>query len=486
MKKTKLFLRYVLLAISVWYLLVYFYMVYYRIQYPFELEWIEGGLLGEVQRIVNGQAVYTAPSLEFVPFIYPPLFFYLSALVSQLFGATFFSLRLVSFLASLISFACIFLTVIEETGNKFIALTSVCFFAAAFRVTGAWMDIARVDSLFVALLFLFIYFIRHSNSTQAFILAGFFAALALLTKQTALVMCIPVIGYAFLKDWKRTLILIITAVVIAGGVTLAFNLSSDGWYAYYVFELLNYQTEWLGISEFIKFWPRDLLSHGAIALAFSLFYFFKLWRNQKAQLFGVIFMSILAGTYMSRMKLGGYDNVLLPLFGIMAILMGLGSYQVLGVIREQKESGVYLVLIVQMAILFYYPISQIPTSEDLKAGQEFVQYLSSLDGRVYILDHPYLLTLAGKPGYAHNSATWDILRAREENRGKTILEAELSQALKNQVFSVIITDTQWDILPHLEKYYKIKDYAFKGNGYFYPVAGARIRPTHIYFPKVLQ
>jgi 4-amino-4-deoxy-L-arabinose transferase-like glycosyltransferase len=257
MTKIKLFLKYALLAISVWYPLVYFYMVYYRIQYPFELDWIEGGLLGQVQRIVNGQVVYAAPSLGFVAFIYPPLFFYLSALASQFFGATFFSLRLVSFLASLISFVCIFLIVKEETDNKFIAFISACFFAGTFRVTGAWMDIARVDSLFVALLFLFVYFIRRSNSTWAFILAGFFAALALLTKQTALVMCIPAIGYAFLKDWKRTLILIVTATAITGGVTLAFNLFSDGWYVYYVFELLNYQTEWLGISEFIKFWPRD-------------------------------------------------------------------------------------------------------------------------------------------------------------------------------------------------------------------------------------
>ncbi|MCJ7435639.1 MAG: hypothetical protein MUO77_19320, partial [Anaerolineales bacterium] len=167
-------------------------------------------------------------------------------------------------------------------------------------------------------------------------------------------------------------------------------------------------------------------------------------------------------------------------------LMGLGSYQVIGMMREQKESGIYLALILQMVILFYNPISQIPTSADLKAGQEFVQYLSTLDGRVYLVDHPYLLSLAGKNAHAHNSATWDVLRGSEENRGKIILEAELSEAIKNQAFSVIITDTQWDILPHLKKYYELKEYAFQGNGYFYPVTGVRIRPAQIYLPKKLQ
>jgi hypothetical protein len=490
MTKTKLFLKYLLLAISVWYLLVYFYMVYYRIQYPFELDWIEGGLLGEVQRIVNGQAVYAAPNLEFIAFIYPPLFFYLSALASHFFGATFFSLRFVSFLASLTSFVCIFLIVKEETDHKFIAFISACFFAATFRVTGAWMDIGRIDSLFVAMLFLFVYFIRHSNSTRAFILAGFFAALALLTKQTALVMCIPAIGYAFLRDWKRTLILIVTATAITGGVTLAFNLFSNGWYVYYVFELLGIQTEWLGISEFIKFWPRDLLAHGAIALGFLIYYFFKAWREQKVQLLGVIFLSILAGTYMSRVKLGGYDNVLMPLYGIIAVLMGLGSHNVLEIIRGQsedrKEAAVYFSLIIQMAILVYNPLAQIPSLADVSAGQDFVQYLSLQKGRIYVADHPYLLAFAGKETHAHNAAVDDVLRGKKDNRGKTLLNVELSEAIKNQSFAIIITDTQWDVLPRLEKYYEIKDYAFKGNEYFYPVTGARIRPTHIYFPKVLQ
>jgi 4-amino-4-deoxy-L-arabinose transferase-like glycosyltransferase len=490
MAKTNLSLKYILLAVSLWYLLVYFYMVYFRIQYPFELDWIEGGLLGEVQRIMNGQAIYVAPSLKFVAFIYPPLFFYLSALASQFFGATFFSLRLVSFLASLTSFVCIFLIVKEETGNRSLAFISACFFAATFRVTGAWMDIARVDSLFVALLFLFVYFIRHSNSMRAFILAGFFAALAVLTKQTALVMCIPAIGYAFLRDWKRTLILMVTATAVTGGVTLIFNLFSDGWYMYYVFGLLGTQTEWLDISQFIIFWPRDLLAHGAIALVFLLFYFFKTWREQKGQLLGVIFLSTLAGTYMSRVKLGGYDSVLMPLYGIMAILMGLGSHKILEIVRERsgdrKEAVVYFSLIVQLAILVYNPFAQIPSLADVNAGQDFVQYLSLQKGRIYIADHPYLLAFAGKETHAHNAAVDDVLRGKKDNRGKTLLKAELSEAIKNQTFAMIITDTQWDVLPHLEKYYELKDYAFKENGYFYPVTGARIRPTHIYFPKVLQ
>src|SRR5258707_1959686 len=53
-----------------------------RLVYPYEIEWLEGGLADEVQLILRGQMPYAAPSLHAVAFIYPPLDFYLSAAVA--------------------------------------------------------------------------------------------------------------------------------------------------------------------------------------------------------------------------------------------------------------------------------------------------------------------------------------------------------------------------------------------------------------------
>ncbi|MFH1143060.1 MAG: hypothetical protein V1774_00780, partial [Candidatus Eisenbacteria bacterium] len=40
------------------FLLLYLLVALQRIAYPWELEWMEGGLVDHVQRIVNGQGIY--------------------------------------------------------------------------------------------------------------------------------------------------------------------------------------------------------------------------------------------------------------------------------------------------------------------------------------------------------------------------------------------------------------------------------------------
>ena len=45
-----------------------------RIGYPYELEWMEGGSLQNVQRVVGGESIYVEPSIDFVPFLYTPLY----------------------------------------------------------------------------------------------------------------------------------------------------------------------------------------------------------------------------------------------------------------------------------------------------------------------------------------------------------------------------------------------------------------------------
>ena len=51
-----------------------------RIDYPFDLEWIEGGLLDHAVRIQSGQPLYQAPDVDFVPSLYAPLYMRVAAL----------------------------------------------------------------------------------------------------------------------------------------------------------------------------------------------------------------------------------------------------------------------------------------------------------------------------------------------------------------------------------------------------------------------
>ena len=489
-------MEYTLLFSTVTSLAIYLWIAYYRLQYPFELEWIEGGVVDQVQRIVHGGSIYVAPGINFVPFLYPPLYFYLSAAASLIFGGGFFPLRLVSFVASLVTFASIFLIVRATTKNGWAALLALGLFASTFRVTGAWLDIARVDSLFLALWLLFVYMvISKEKSLFHAILAGGLAALAFLTKQTALILCLPILAYFVWRNWKYALSLIVTFALIVGITTLIFNLASGGWYTYYVFDLLSQQTEWIP-SAFISFWTTDLLSHLPLAILFAAFFLIgRPDQNRQTLLqWFLILLGALAGAFLTRVKLGGYDNVLLPAYAAIAILFGLGLHELLK-ITDQFQSDyktrakvlIHLACLSQLVILFYNPYAQLPTNADRKAGNQLVQLIAGVKGDVFLVDHGYISTLAGKKTYAQHSAIWDILRGNQQTPGRTLLEEDLTNAIRHQAFDMIILDSDWNYCcKEIDKYYSKTGVVFQDETVFYPVTGGEKRPTYIYVPKKLK
>src|SRR5215471_4647185 len=95
--RTGLILRVVLVVMAVGYLLLYVVLAVIRMRYPFELEWMEGAMVEQSLRVLEGRPMYAPPTVEYVGFVYPPLYFVLSALVSWVTGPGFLPLRLVSF-----------------------------------------------------------------------------------------------------------------------------------------------------------------------------------------------------------------------------------------------------------------------------------------------------------------------------------------------------------------------------------------------------
>src|SRR5688572_24966262 len=43
-----------------------------RLGWPYDLEWMEGGMLAHSWRLAEGLPLYVEPGPEFVPFVYPP------------------------------------------------------------------------------------------------------------------------------------------------------------------------------------------------------------------------------------------------------------------------------------------------------------------------------------------------------------------------------------------------------------------------------
>src|SRR3954454_9653847 len=62
----------------------HFRLFFARAGFPLDLEWMEGGMLLHASRFAEGKTIYVAPSLDFIPYLYTPLYPALLAALSKL------------------------------------------------------------------------------------------------------------------------------------------------------------------------------------------------------------------------------------------------------------------------------------------------------------------------------------------------------------------------------------------------------------------
>jgi Dolichyl-phosphate-mannose-protein mannosyltransferase len=487
-------LRILLLVGAAWYPLLYLCLACQRLRYPFELEWMEGGGLAQVKRILGGEEMYVRPSLAYVPLIYPPLYYDTAAAFARITGeAGFLSLRLVSFLSSLASFFLIFRMVLRQTGNRTAAFLSSALFAATFKAGGAWLDVARVDSMFLALFLAAVSVLAPGRSYRRCLAAGVLFSLSALTKQTALVMCAPLILCLLWKSWPRAVALAAPMALILGGATVLQDRASGGWFSYYVW-LLPRQHAWTP-DVLLSFWFRDLLSTLPIVLLMAIFVFLPpldAHRRFESLFWLAVTAGMFLGSYLMRIFEGGYENVLLPALAILSVLFGL-AYSTLGewlaglrpAWRRSGEAFVSMTCLVQLAFpgLLYLPGPQLPTEADLLAGRRLVQTIRDAPGEVLVPSHPYLVALAGKEPSAAEIALREVLRSHTPE--KEAVEREIAEALSSRRYAMVLLDGAPDFLPDFDRYYLEKARVLQGKE-FYPVTGAKRRPEILFAPRSLS
>ncbi len=457
---------------------------------------MEGGMVDHVSRLLSGKQLYTEPSIEFTPFIYTPLFYYLGMIFSKILGTGFLSLRCISLFASFGSFIIIFKFVRKETQSLICAFASIGLFAATYRIGGAWLDLARVDSLFLLFLLWGVYLLRFHESTLSLITSGILIFLSFFTKQSAIVVGISMSVYSFiyLYQWKK-LLFPATVLLCLTMSTLVMNWVSQGWYSYYVFDLplqhkmLPYQI--------IVFWIRDM-KDVSIALVISVCYCFILLRRPKRKTNGyyIIFLVGMIGTsWLSRIHSGSYNNDLLPAYVALAIFFGLAiqaiiSGSVITRFLRQKNAlpqdmrainiVVFIACLAQFHVLVYNPFDVLPSREDLKAGDAFVNRVKEIKGEVFIPCHGYLSSLAGKKSHAHWMAIGDVLRGNDELK-KTKLCLQLVEAVSCKQFGAIILDNDIsEIENELALNYRLTPSVFNSRKVFWPITGAQTRPELFY------
>jgi hypothetical protein len=474
------------LAAALVHLAAYAFVALQRIDYPFEIEWMEGGSAGHVERVLAGESLYGPPTLAFTPFIYTPLYFHVAAWLTRLLGEGFLPLRLVSFLSSLLCFALVGYLVARECGDRRAGLLAAGLLAASFEISGAWFDIARVDSLFLALTLGSLVLLRLGTTLSAALAAGVLGGCAFFTKQTALVVFAPFLfaaAVARVRSWLAFSAALAVTVVVG---CLVLDAGSDGWFAYYVFDLpTQHRIRWWKLE---RFWRLDVLRRLPVAVAAAVA-FFGLRRfgakDPTRLYYPCLAIGTLLASLLSRLHSGGYGNVLMPAYAGLAVLFGLGVSESLrsGFARRRPlaPTAIYVLCLIQFAMLAYDPAAQIPSERDRSAGERLVETIRGFEGDVLVVSHGYLADLAGKPRSAQWMAIADVLRARDGSV-KEDIEREIEDAIREQRFAAIITDEDW-YEEELEVHYELLGRAFDDDSVFWPRTGSRTRPERIYVPR---
>ncbi len=488
-------LRWLLLGGALLHLGLVAWVVLQRIAYPYELEWIEGSSADTVDRVLHGKAIYVAPSMEYTPYLYTPLFYWASAALAKVIGMGMLPLRLVSFLASVGTGWLVFAFVRRETKSTYFAVIAAGMLAASFKVMVFWFDIARVDCLFVFFATAAVYALRSARTVPGLAFAGVLLFLSFLSKQSALFLAAPLSLYAFFahRGWARVAFPA-AFFALSAAATALLSWQTDGWFYYYVFDMPRGHM-WLR-EHYLGFWTRDLLRFIPLAVALSaLWAGFKLVENRRRErtFYPLVLVALAGGAWLSRVHSGSGHNVVMPACVLFALFSGLALHKLLSgrLIPPWARLLVQCLAIAQFALPLYDPRRQVPTAADRAAGDRFVELLRGVEGDVFLSHPAFIATYAGKASHSDGGAMNDIFRARNRALARQV-EQQIRDTIRAKRYGAIVTAT-WlgppvffdspEFVAEVEQYYDDRGAIFTDPEVFIPVVGWKARPERLYVRK---
>jgi hypothetical protein len=188
----------------------------------------------------------------------------------------------------------------------------------------------------------------------------------------------------------------------------------------------------------------------------------------------------IGSAWLARLHSGGWDNVLIPLHAVLALL------GVLGYLAARRAAArlpavrllLAVLLIFQFALLRYPPSAQVPSQADRAAGEAFIATLRAVDGDVFIPYHGHYAPLAGKPAWVQGAALTDVIRGKDRrlsDQGHDLLR----HALATGRFAALILDEPMPELDQVEHPYVDVGPIWEDSRVFWPVTGRPTRPERL-------
>ncbi len=470
-----------------------------RVGYPYDLEWMEGGMLCHALRISQGVSLYGPPSVDFVPFLYTPLYPWLVAGLGKLFGVGYLVGRLLSLFGFFGAMVLGYVFARREGGSRPAAFAALAMPAAAYVPTAAWHDLARPDSLFLGLTtagLLIGWWKRRSHlgvGTAAALLVA-----AFLTKQTASPFVIA-LGVALLvSNWRVVPTYVATLALTGLPLLWWLNHRSDGWFWTYVFKL-HQQHDFYAGRAFLGSPVRLMLLLGPGLLLVP-------WALKRNRSPGLIYATWIGCTGAAAACIGfgtqwAFTNAFVPGVFFPSLAIGVAAGRLLtDPTPRLRPHVVYAILLASLVIApggllplaaritprdwaidrdaptGYDPRPYLPGREDRERAAKLIDTLRDSNGEVLIPFHPFYAYLAGKRTYLHRMGVLDVGRA-----GLGV-PSGLAEAIAAKQFAVVIMDDKidgnWQMWPGLLPGYTIAE-RIAGPRVF---SGARTEPRYLLRP----
>ena len=443
--------RLLLVAVSAAALAGLAFAVARRIAYPYDLEWMEGGMLCHALRVANREPIYAEPSARFVSFAYTPLYPIVLGLLAPVAGIGYLPARALSVVSLAGALAVAYAFVRRAGGSRAAAVGTAALPAAAFAPTGAWYDLARIDSLFLGLTAAAVavgWWKR--NGPIGPVAAGVLMTAAFFTKQTALPFA-GALGLALLVARPRAAALYAATLAALGGALLAWaHLASGGWFWTYAFGL--HRRHPFDAVDAVLVTPARLLllvgpglalpgialprartpdllyaaGMGATGLVASALGAGTEWSYHNALIPGVYFAALTVGTAAAAME--ARRPVLAALLLAAAVASAPGG---LVALAARAAPGVGLAL-----PLGYDPRRFVPSPADRERGDALVARLAAAPGDVFVPDHSFYAHLAGKPTWLHAMNLADL-----QGAGRRV-PRDLVEEMRQRRFSLVIVDRE--------------------------------------------
>ena len=404
-----------------YYIVLFLYIAISRLAFPIAIDWVEGAVLIQVDHLLAGGAMYAQPTAAYTALIYPPFYFYVAAAFARLLGVGFLPLRLTSLLSTCGCLIVIFYMVYRNTRSKLYAFIAAGFFAATYASVWSWFDFARVDMLFVFFCLLGLYFLSSAQTNPRAAVAALFFALAFFTKQSALFIVAPLAVLYFFYRRKQALAFVVIFAVLASLGLLLFNLSSAGWYNYYVFTLpANHKlaTSFPSVISLIQVMLGPILVALVVSLLPLLFQRQEPPPDTLYHFFLFAVAAVMLGTMVGALSPGSTHNAYIPAYATLAILLGISLQQLqqmLAGLEHPPEWGKALLIallpalcLVQFWLLQYQPRDYVPTGQDWKRAAVLIKSLKGTPADFIAPMHAYLALYVDKPVLYDEAPLWEL------------------------------------------------------------------------------